>query len=212
VAEGAPALPYLLSPTRVLVMTVLSYGFYLFYWFYLTWRQYREHTGRPVFPVWHALALLVPIYGLFRVHAHIRSFRALMTGANVPCTLSAGWAVVLVMVSSALDWASFQVSGGFEALLAEEAVTREAAQASALIDGVGIVVVAGLLLSAQGNLNRYWASLGGKGAVSRGVSPGEVAFALLGVFFWISTLALVLGFGPETVAVSALLTWPWPGR
>ncbi|HLF04896.1 MAG TPA: zinc ribbon domain-containing protein [Dehalococcoidia bacterium] len=213
--KDGSALPYLLSPTRVLVMTVLSYGFYLFYWFYLTWRQYRDHTGHPAFPVWHALTMLVPVYGLFRVHAHIRSFRELMAGANVPCSLSAGWSVALVMVSSVLDWASFQVSGGFEALLAEEAVGPETARTAALaglMEVVSILLVAGLLLHTQGNLNRYWANLEGKRPVSSGVSPGEVAFVLLGVFFWLSTLASVLGFGPENVAASISLNWPWPGR
>jgi hypothetical protein len=189
VAEGAPALPYLLSPTRVLVMTVLTYGLYLFYWFYLTCRQYRDHTGHPVFPVWHTLTLLVPIYGLFRVHAHIRFFRELMVGANVPCSLSAGWSVVLVMVSSALAWASFRVSGGFEALTAGEAVTREAARATALLDGVGMVVVAGLLLSAQGNLNRYWASLPNVKLVSARIGVGEVVFVIIGILSWANTLA-----------------------
>ena len=193
--EDATTLPYLLSPQRVLVMTVLSYGLYLFYWFYLTWRQYRDHTGSPAFPVWHALTLLAPIYGLFRTHAHIRSFRELLTQANLPCTVSAGWSVVVVMVYSALGWASFQVSGGFQSLTAGESISSATVRTVALIDGVSILVVAGLLLSVQGNLNRYWASLAGRQAISARVAPGEVAFALLGLLFWITTVAGLLGLG-----------------
>ncbi len=187
-AADTTALPYLLSPQRVAVMPVLSYGFYIFYWFYLTWRQYRDHTGSRAFPVWHALTLLAPIYGLFRTHAHIRSFRELMMRDNLPGTLSAGWSVALVVVYSALGWASFQVSGGFQALTSEESITSATARTVALIDGASILVVAGLLLSIQGNLNRYWASLTGRRAVSPGVTPGEVAFALLGLLFWATTL------------------------
>ena len=73
-------------------MAVLSYGLYLFYWLYLTWKQYRDHTGQEVFPVWHALTLAVPIYGLFRTHAHVRSFKELMFSSGVTSTLSPGWA------------------------------------------------------------------------------------------------------------------------
>jgi hypothetical protein len=194
--EDATALPYLLSPQRVLALTVLSYGLYLFYWFYLTWRQYRDHTGSPSFPLWHALTLLVPVYGLFRTYVHIRCFRDLMTRANLPCSLSPGWSVLLVMIYSGLGWASFQVSGGFQSLTSGEAVTREAARAVALIDGVGIAVVAGLLVGVQGNLNRYWASLPGRRAVSPPAAPGEVALVLLGLLFWLTTVAGLVGLGP----------------
>ena len=79
---GVRFLPNYLPPTRILLMAVLSYGLYLFYWFYLTWKQYRDHTGREAFPVWHALTLVVPIYGLFRTHAHVRSFKELMVNSG----------------------------------------------------------------------------------------------------------------------------------
>lgn len=211
-AQGQPALPYLLSPTRVLVMTVLSFGLYLFYWLYLTWRQYRDHSKTEAYPIWHALTLLVPVYGLFRVHTHIRSFRELMVSANVPTTLSAGWSVVLVMVSSGLEWAALQVSGGFGALLVEEAVAPAAARTATLLEVVSILLVAGLLLHIQSNLNRYWDSLGGQQPSRPGIAPGEVAFILLGVLLWLSTVAELLGFGTDTVPLSVPLTWLSPGR
>ena len=112
-ATGVRVLPYYLSPTRILVMTVLTYGLYLFYWRYLTWKQYRDHTGQEVFPVWHALTLFVPIYNLFRTHAHIRTYKELMVNSGVASTLSPGWAVGLVAISVVLDGVSFNVSGGF---------------------------------------------------------------------------------------------------
>jgi len=73
----AVGLRYELSPQRILFMTIASYGLYLFYWYYVTWyyvtwKQYRDSTGANAYPVWHALTLLVPIYGLFRTHAHMR--------------------------------------------------------------------------------------------------------------------------------------------
>ena len=58
----ADALPYYISPNRIVLMTFLTAGLYIFYWMYLTWRHYRDHTGETAYPVWHALALAVPIY------------------------------------------------------------------------------------------------------------------------------------------------------
>ena len=114
---GIPqTLPYHISLTRVLFLSVISYGIYLFYWFYLTWKQYRDHTQTQGFPVWHALTLFVPIYGLFRTHGHMRSFKELMLQAGFLSTISAGWAVVLVLISSSIDSASFQVTGDLQAL------------------------------------------------------------------------------------------------
>ncbi len=85
-------------------MAVLSYGVYLFYWYYLTWKQYRDHTGQEAFPVWHALTLFVPIYGWFRFHAHVRTYKELMLRDGAPNSLNPGWAVVIFIVSSLLGW------------------------------------------------------------------------------------------------------------
>ena len=98
-----PPLRYRLSPTRVVFMSILSGGLYLFYWFYLTWKQYRDHAGKEAYPVWHALTLLVPIYSFFRMHAHVRSFKELMTNGRVTNSLSAGWAVFILVVLVVLN-------------------------------------------------------------------------------------------------------------
>ena len=95
-------MPNYISPTRLLVMLVLSYGLYLFYWLYLTWKQYRDHTGQRVFPVWHALTQFVPIYKWFRFHAHVRVYKELMTDSDVPSSLSPFWAVVVLIISSSI--------------------------------------------------------------------------------------------------------------
>ena len=90
--ETPQSLSYRISLTRIPVMTVLSYGFYLFYWF-----------GTKAFPVWHALTLIVPIYALLRTHAHMRSFKELMLGAGLHTTISTGAAVLVVLISLVLD-------------------------------------------------------------------------------------------------------------
>ena len=100
VAAATPLeLPYYLSLNRIFFMTALTFGFYLFYWFYLTWQQYRDYTGREAYPVWHALTLLVPLYSLFRTHAHARTYRALMWEYELPSSIRPGWAWVLAFIA-----------------------------------------------------------------------------------------------------------------
>jgi len=187
--EAAPVLDYYLSPNRILLMSVLSYGLYLFYWFYLTWKHYRDHTRAEAFPIWHALTLFVPIYGLFRTHAHIRTYQELMGNAAAPSTLSAGWAVVLVAISSILGSITFNVSGGFAT---PQDISQQTAIIIALVDLVSIGIVVGLLLHVQGNLNRYWANQGSAELQSARIGVGEVILAIIGVLAWANTLAFLL--------------------
>ena len=88
--ERRQTLAYRISPTRILIMTMLSDGLYLFYWFYITWQQYRDHSGNRAFPEWRTLSLIIPIYGFFRTHAHMRCFKKLMLNADVPCSIAVG--------------------------------------------------------------------------------------------------------------------------
>ena len=190
VGAWAPAvLRYRLSLNRVLFMTVLTYGLYLFYWFYVTWKQYRDYTRSDVFPVWHALTLLVPIYGLFRTHAHMRSFKELMLDAGLATTISAGWAVVLVMVSGTLDGISLELAGGF---VGTGEITLGDAVASMILDIIVITIVAALILPIQGNLNKYWSSLQNVELSTARIGVGEVIFGVIGVLAWADTVALLL--------------------
>ena len=184
-------LPSQISLTRVLLMTVLSYGFYLFYWFYLTWQQYRDHTRTEVFPVWHALSILVPIYNLFRTHAHMSTFKKLMEDARLSTTISPGLAVVLVLIYSVLGWVSFEAGGRFST----EEITREAAVTIAILKIISISWVTALMLQAQSNLNTYWEDLASRTGASLAyarIGLGELVFSLLGILFWAITFLTLL--------------------
>ena len=178
-------LPYYISISRVLLMTVLSFGLYLFYWFYLTWKQYRDHTGDNAYPVWHALTLFVPIYGLFRTHAHACTFRDLMWDAVLSSSIRPGWSVLLVWVSAVLENISFHITGGFEFIQ----LTQETAILSAFLGIIAIALTAVLLLHLQSNINRYWHSLPDVRVTSARIGWGEVIFGIIGVLAWAGTLA-----------------------
>ena len=105
---------------RVLTMTVVSAGLYLLYWFYLTWRLYRDSTGMKAYPVWHALTLFVPIYSLFRTHAHMRVYSEAMSAQNLcddhlprmgrRCSLR----FIHLAVCWRMEWAQYAIGGAGE--------------------------------------------------------------------------------------------------
>jgi hypothetical protein len=168
-------------------MSVLSYGLYLFYWFYLTWKQYRDHTRTEAYPVWHVLALSVPIYSLFRTYAHVRSFKQLMLNAGLSTNLSVGGAVLLMLsywVVSIIGLAIIWAGGGFSGEL-----SQGAALASMVTGLIGIAVLAWLVSHVQENLNLYWASLANMRAVNAKIGIGEVSSVLFGLLSWGFTLA-----------------------
>lgn len=97
-ATGELPLRNLISTRRIALLTVLSGGLYIFYWHYITWKQYHDHfrADDNAYPVWHALALLVPVYGAFRTRAHMRAYKEAMLQRGVASTI-APWAAVVAM-------------------------------------------------------------------------------------------------------------------
>ena len=188
-ALATPALArverYRISPNRIVVMSILSWSFYLFYWMYLTWKHYRDHTREVAYPVWHAMAVGVPIYGYFRAHAHARSFKELMTDAGVETTINPGRVVFWVVVYSGLAFIENQ------SLFSSE-ISQGAAFVITMIDIISVVIVIGILQHLQRNLNQYWDSVAGSPVANARIGVGEVIIAVLGVLAWADTLATLL--------------------
>ena len=176
-------LRYRVSLNRVLLMTLISSGLYILYWFYLTWKQYREHTGVEAFPIWHALTLIVPIYSLFRTHAHTRVFKELMARRGLMTTISPGWAVAAVVASSGLSWSTLSVSFG--------EISQTDAITVAALNILSLAIIAGLLMHVQGNLNSYWHHVSSGRLLDARIGVGEVIFAVIGVLFWLDTLVTI---------------------
>ncbi len=188
VATAMPLeLPYYLSLNRIFFMTALTFGFYLFYWFYLTWHQYRDYAGKEAYPFWHALALLVPLYNLFRAYAHACAYRDLMRDADLPGSINAPLAVVLTLIAWILSFAAFTDS--FSPL----ALTRGGAVSIVLVDAGAIAAVIVLLVHFQSNLNGYWHSRPNWRVSSAPVGFGEIIFGIVGAVAWLRALANISG-------------------
>lgn len=189
--EASPDTPrvsvsqYRISPDKIVVMSILSWGLYLFYWLYLTWKQYRDHTREVAFPVWHAAAIgTVPIYSLFRIHAHMRVFRELMLQAGQATSISASRTVGLMIV--------FTVLNGVALVVAELGTTSTTALITLVIDIGSVSVVILLLYGVQKNLNRYWREQSGGPLFNARLGAGEVILVVIGVLLWVDAIASVL--------------------
>ena len=162
-----------LNAARIIVATTLSAGLYIFYWLYITWKQLDRETTDDHYPVWHALTLFVPIYGWFRLHRHVSLIKDLALAAGIPTTLSAGTAVVLVVVSTALD---FITAGIFDPAVAVPLTV------------ISVVVTTTLIVWAQGALNAYWKVRHGEMLTDAPIGIGEVLLVVAGLLLvWVGT-------------------------
>ena len=180
----------LISPTRIVTLVIVSLGLYWFYWMYRTWKQYRDHTlelaaetGQKHHPVWHGLTQLVPVYGFFRFHAHVRVYKELMQERGVADTLNPQALVTVVVV----NMVAAIVAG----------VMRSPTDASGVsaIGVIGYLITLGTLVVSiwvlnrvQSNLNQYWAAMGGAPAQNARLGKGEVLCAVLGILLWLGVV------------------------
>ncbi len=165
----------IIDPARIIVVSILSFGLYFFYWFYLTWKHYRDYTRTENYPFWHALTLFVPIYYLFRVHAHVRSFKELMVERGMSSSLSPGVFVALVLLSGILSTISWRF------------YYYDPSSSMIVLDIIIVLLDIGILVWVQTNLNRFWRTTKDIFATNARIGVGEVIFVLFGILMWIGT-------------------------
>ena len=170
--SGAPA-PYLISPARIVFLTILSLGLYTVYWLYKTWQHYRDHTGAGVYPVWHGLTALVPIYGSFRAHAHLRSFGELGSTVGLTLAFSPGLAFGAMLIG----WLRLFVAEG--------------SPISLVLLVVSLLAQLWMMLHAQPRINYYWDHAYGPRLRSMSIGKGEIIVIVIGALGWLGTLASI---------------------
>ena len=210
-SESSAPVPYLISPNRIIIMSLASFGLYLFYWLYKTWQHYRDHTGAAVYPVWHGLTLFLPIYSSFRAHAHFRAFGELASRAGLDLRFNPGLAFSVVLAGFILSIvaggvSSIEVVEVIDPVTGEQAIdpetelglteiinpTRSELMTSLLMRIVSIVAGIWMVLHAQPRINYYWDHAYGSRLRGMGIGKGEIIVIIFGVLGWISTLSGVM--------------------
>ena len=80
-----------------------TFGLYVVIWVGLNWAELkRERRDERMHPVWHALAMLVPIYSYFRFHANFRVINELLSTTRSNVRVQPMVAVVTFLLASLL--------------------------------------------------------------------------------------------------------------
>jgi hypothetical protein len=158
-------------PGLAFALVCLTFGLYAWYWFFDTWREIKRHDGDEAKrPVGHALAMLVPVYGLFRLHAHMRTVAGLVRASGGVTSLSPGTAVVVGIVVNVL------------------CSTGSHGKLGLALNLIALLLQGGLVAWAQAALNQAW-YLHDPQARVRPTHPGH--WVALGIGAIVSILALV---------------------
>lgn len=176
---------YMIPISHTIFMIMISYGLYFYYWLFLTWKHHRDHTSKEAFPYWHATTIaVVPGYGFFRVHAHMRVFTELMKKEDLTTTISPALAIIAAVASGGLSLLGSWGNQG-------DIISHGTSISSALINAFAVAITAGLLLHVQANLNSYWIHCSGVKQldVKVGIGIGEVVIAVIGGILWLGTIA-----------------------
>ena len=185
--DGNPPYGCRISQGRIIALSIISMGIYWLYWMYRTWAQYRDHTlelaaetGQTHYPVLHGLTQLLPVYGWFRFHAHIRHYKASMQERGVADSLNLGALTSIVVINVIAGWLGGSIRGSDNDLLAA---------IGGIITVVAILVSIVILCQIQSNLNNYWDDIGGAPALNARFGKGEILCVALGVLFWLGVIA-----------------------
>ena len=81
------------SPVKLIVMSVCTYGIYDIYWFYKNWNLIRDREKLNIMPFWRAFFAFYFTYSLFKkIRMTAQSLNLKRSIAAVP--LGAGWMIV----------------------------------------------------------------------------------------------------------------------
>jgi len=164
----------------VATLSVCTFGLYLLWWIGASWAEMkRELRDEGMHPFWHAVSMIVPIYGQFRVHAHYATINTMLAAAGASLRLRPGAMVVLVVLFGVLN-----------------RIVREDIPAVVWVPLalVATACAAVMVVHGQRGLNAYFQSLPDRTVTPR-VHPIEWIVIVVGAIFWI--LVLIGGFLPE---------------
>lgn len=175
-SPGLEAAPF--GRARIISFTVVTAGLYIFYWLYVTWKQIRDRmettdSGEKLFPVWHSLTMLVPVYGLFRLHRHVELIQNMAHRSEIATSLNPKLVVLLMVLNQILGI----TSSGVQNLVF-----------LFLVNFISLALITTSIIWTQATLNEYWYVSGAENEREMPIQLGEVVFALIGIILWGSVI------------------------
>lgn len=162
-ATSVLAAPRQRAPAMVAALAFLSGGTYTWFWLWRSWLEMKHILQeRSMRPFWHAVATVVPLYGLFRVHEHFRVLDELLKRAGIPVRAGAALlTLIYVFLVLVTYWGiAYGLSlRSLEALTAQAGSVPASRQALAPLSLVVVAMAqAYVVASGQFALNAYYRS------------------------------------------------------
>jgi len=130
----------------VSLLTFCTLGLYLVVWAGLSWAEIKRERNDPrMHPFWHSLTLVVPVYNLFRIHAHFRAIQELRAQQALPPVIAPAIAVICWALANGVD---SQVSR----------VDTFSVPLGIAMDFLGSLLCLVVVVGGQMALNGYWQS------------------------------------------------------
>lgn len=151
----------------VVGMVWATFGLYLFFWVGLHWAEMkRQLKDEKMYPVWHSVSMLVPIYSYFRFHANFRVMNELLQASKSP-----------VRVQPLLPIGTFLLASLIVTVPIEDTVLLTLNMAGAM------VALSWILHYGQTSMNAYWDATPDVKITSE-VKTWEKALVFIGAFLW----------------------------
>ncbi|MBW6484897.1 MAG: DUF4234 domain-containing protein [Syntrophobacterales bacterium] len=158
--------------SHLVILSLVTFGFYNIYWFYRTWESIKSYTNADFRPGWRTFGLFIPFYNLFRIDGMFRHdielLRTTVDGAKL-------------IKKPFLYGLSFVLFTGFLKLPAP----------FELLYFLSVWPLAG----AQSHLNSYWEKGQSELPKRTKLYWGEIALIIIGGGFFL--MALIGSFIPE---------------
>ena len=187
---AAPAVTALIDARRrpravVALLGLFGSATYAFWWLWMSWRELKRIRGdASMAPFWHAFACFaIPLYGVFRFHAHFRTIDEMNERAGVSVRAGAGIVTLVFFLLLAILYSGLAL--GYAAS-ATGAGAFSLHPLSLVIVGSAYAFV---VRSGQEALNAYYASLSGQSVPQR-THALEIVFIGLFAALFVAQISL----------------------
>ena len=118
--------------------------------------------------------MLVPVYGLFRLHRHVELIQNMAHESEIATSLNPKLVVLLMALNQILGLTSSGVQNLAFLLL---------------VNFISLALIATSIIWTQATLNEYWYVSGVQNEKEMPIQLGEMVFALIGIILWGSVIA-----------------------
>lgn len=133
-------------------LTVATFGLYWYWWVGKSWAEMKREVRDPdMDPIGHALSMVVPINGWFRLHAHFGILNELLERVGSSRRLEPSLAVIWAIIASVVSQASMRLSS-----LAVSDFTTDDVTLAIVLSLFGTLLTVGWVVYGQQALNDYW--------------------------------------------------------